>query len=85
MSLVNQQMQLWNWAPLLKSTSFEGFKRGTTLFQWSWKCMTHAGVIWIVSSRSVLVFSMIDNWEVIYLYFCIQIFKQRVSIVSNLL
>jgi hypothetical protein len=24
------------------------------------------GVIWIVSLRRVLVFSMIDNWEVIY-------------------
>jgi hypothetical protein len=27
----------------------------------------HSGVIWIVSLESVLVFSTIDNWEVIYL------------------
>ncbi len=40
----------------------------------------HSSVIWIVSSRSVLVFSIIDDREVIYPYFCIQLFKQCVNI-----
>jgi hypothetical protein len=26
----------------------------------------HFGVIWIISSGSVPIFSMMDNWEVIY-------------------
>jgi hypothetical protein len=30
--------------------------------------MMHLNVIWIVSLVNVFVFSMIDNWEVIYLY-----------------
>jgi hypothetical protein len=42
------------------------FMRGTTLFQWPWRCMAHPGMIWIVSSRIVLVFSTISNQEVIY-------------------
>jgi hypothetical protein len=38
-------------------------------------------MIWIVSSRNVSVFSIIDDGEVIYLlFFCIQFFKQCVSI-----
>jgi hypothetical protein len=32
MSLVDQQVQLWNLVPLLKSASIEGFMKGTTLF-----------------------------------------------------
>jgi hypothetical protein len=28
--------------------------------------MTNPGVIWIVSSGNVFVFSMINDWEVIY-------------------
>jgi hypothetical protein len=55
-SLIHQQVQLWNLIPLLKSTNIKGFMRGTT----------HLGMIWIVSSRNVLVFSTINNWEVIY-------------------
>ncbi len=42
--------------------------RGTTLFQWPWRCTTHLNVIWIISLVNVLIFSMIDNWEVIYPY-----------------
>ncbi len=66
MSLVNQQVQLWNLAPLLRSASIEGFMKGTILFQWPWRCTAHLGVIWIVSSRSVLIFFMIDDRKVIY-------------------
>jgi hypothetical protein len=47
----------------------EGFMRGTTLFQWPWRCMTHLGVIWIVSLGSVPIFSTIDNRKVIYPHF----------------
>jgi hypothetical protein len=39
----------------------QGFMRGTTLFQWPWKCMVHPGVIWIISSGTVPIFSIIDN------------------------
>ncbi len=68
-SLINQQMQLWNLTPLLRSTSIKVFMKGITLFWWSWRCMGHLGMIWIISSRSVLVFSTIDNQKVIYLWF----------------
>jgi hypothetical protein len=30
------------------------------------KCMVHPSVIWIILSGNVLVFSMRDDWEVIY-------------------
>ncbi len=66
MSSINQQVQLWNLMPLLKFANIKGFMKGTILFWWSWRCMMLLGVIWIVSLRRVLVFSMIDNWEVIY-------------------
>ncbi len=36
-------------------------------------------VIWIISLGSMFIFFMIDDWEVI-LSFCIQFFRQRVSI-----
>ncbi len=52
---------------LLKSASIEGFMKGIILFWWSWRCTIHPGVIWIVSLESVLIFFMINNWEVIYL------------------
>ncbi len=67
-SLLDQQVQLWHLAPLLKSTSIEGFIKDTILFRWPWRCMAHSGVICIVSSRSVFIFSMIDDQEVIYSY-----------------
>jgi len=67
--------------PLLRSTSIGGFIKGTILFQWPWKCMTHSGVIWIVSSRNVPIFSTIDNQKVIYPYlFAIYFSRQRVNI-----
>jgi hypothetical protein len=65
MSLINQHVQLWNLTPLLKFTNIKGFIRGTTLFRWPWRCTTHTILIWIVSSRSVFMFSMINNWEII--------------------
>jgi hypothetical protein len=65
-SLVNQHVQLWNLVPLLRSTSIEGFMRGTTLFWWPWRCMAHPSVIWIVSLRNVFIFSTIDGRKVIY-------------------
>jgi hypothetical protein len=41
-------------------------------FQWPWRSPTHLGLIWIVSSKSVLVFSMIND---VSLFFCIQFFR----------
>ncbi len=75
MSLVDQQMYLQNLTSLLKSASIEGFMRGTILFHWPWRCIIHSGVIWIVSSKSVPVFSTIDNWKVIILVFLHLIFQ----------
>ncbi len=66
MSLVNQHVQLWNLMPLLISINIKGFMKGTTLFQWPWRCTMHLNVIWIISLRSVFVFSTIDDWKVIY-------------------
>ncbi len=55
--------------------------RGTTLFRQLWRCTAHLGVIKIVSSKSVFVFSTIDDEELIYpCFFCIQFFKQHLSI-----
>jgi hypothetical protein len=45
---------------------YRGFMRGITLFRWPWRCTTHSNVIWIFSSGKILVFSMIDNREIIY-------------------
>jgi hypothetical protein len=59
-------VQLQNLMPLLRFANIEGFVVGTILFEWPWRCMVHLNVIWIVSSRSVLIFSMIDDWNVIY-------------------
>jgi hypothetical protein len=43
--------------------------------------MAHPGVIWIISSGNVPVFSTIDNWKGnLSLFFCIQFFRQCVSI-----
>ncbi len=66
MSLFNQQVQLQNLMPLLRSSSIKGFMRGTILFPWPWRCTTPSSMIWIVSSGSVPIFSTIDDWEVIY-------------------
>ncbi len=66
MSLVDQQVQLWNLTPLLRFANIKGFTWGINLFQWPWKCTTHSGVIWIVSSKNVLVFFTIDDQKVIY-------------------
>ncbi len=55
--------------------------RGTTLFRWSWRCTTHSGKIWIVLSKSVLIFSTIDDEVIIYpCIFLFNFFKQRVNI-----
>ncbi len=43
--------------------------------------MAHPSVIWIISLRNVLIFPIIDNQEVIYLFYYIQFFMQHVSIV----
>jgi hypothetical protein len=66
MSLVNQQMQLQNLAPLLRPTNIEGFVRGTILFWWPWRCMTHPSMTFIISLRNMFVFSTIDDYKVIY-------------------
>ncbi len=79
MSLINQQVQVWNLMPLLISASIEGFVRGTILLWWPWRCMTYLGTIWIVLSRSVPVVSTINDREIIYP--CIFAF----NFVSNLL
>jgi len=62
----DQQVQLQNLMPLLRSVNIEGFMKNNILFQWPWRCTTHLGVIWIISSGSVLVFFIIDDQEVIY-------------------
>jgi hypothetical protein len=66
MSLVDQPVYLWNLMPLLRSINIESFMKDVTLFRWLWKCTLHLGVIWIVSSRNVFIFSMIDDQEIIY-------------------
>ncbi len=68
MSLIDQQVQLPNLTPLQKSVSIKDFMKGTTLFWWPWRCIMHLGVTWIISSRSVFVFSTIGDREVIYPY-----------------
>ncbi len=51
---------------IVKIYKYRGLHQGTILFWWPWRCTTHLSVIWIVSSGNVLVFSMIDNQEIIY-------------------
>jgi hypothetical protein len=52
---------------IAKFCKYERFHEGTILFRWPWRCTTQEGVIWIISSGNVLVFCMINDWEVIYL------------------
>jgi len=68
MSLVDQHVQLRNLAPLLRFANKKGFRKGTILFWWPWRCTVHPGMIWIVSLGNVFIFSMIDDWGVIYLH-----------------
>jgi hypothetical protein len=85
-SLIDQHVQLQNLAPFLKSTNIESFKRGTILFQWPWKCTTQSGVIWIISSRNMLIFSTIDNQKVIYpCLFAINFSSNMLILLSNML
>jgi hypothetical protein len=65
MSLLNQLMHLQNLMSLLRSANMKGFMKGTTLFQWPWRCTTHLGVICIVSSGNCSSFSINDQ-NVIY-------------------
>jgi hypothetical protein len=37
-----------------------------TLFWWPWRCTTHLGMILIISSRNVPIYSIIDYQEAIY-------------------
>jgi hypothetical protein len=46
----------------------EGFMKGTNLFQWQWRCTMNPNMIWIISFRNMLIFSTIDDQEVIYPY-----------------
>jgi hypothetical protein len=68
MSLVDQQMQLRNLTPLLRSRNVKGFMRGTTLFRWPWRCMMHSSMIWIVSLGSVPVFSIEKSFILVFLH-----------------
>jgi hypothetical protein len=52
---------------IAKIFKYKRFHEGTILFRWPWRCRTHLGVIWIISLGNVLVFSIINDWEVIYL------------------
>jgi hypothetical protein len=54
---------------IAKFANIKGSMMGTTLFQWPWRCTTFLGVIWIMSSRNVFIFSIINNQEVTYSYF----------------
>ncbi len=81
MSLVDQQVQLRNLAPLLKFANIKGFMKGITLFRWPWRCTMHSGMMWIVLSGSMPILSTIDDQEVIYpCLFAFIFFKQHVSI-----
>jgi hypothetical protein len=69
---------------IVKSTNMEGFVRGTILFQWPWRCTEHPNMIWIISLRSVPIFSTIDNRKVIYsFFFTFNFFLQHVGITLN--
>ncbi len=61
----------------------KSFKRGTILFQWPWRCIMHLGMIRIVSSRNVLVFSAIDDQEVVYPLFLHSIFQTTCQYCSS--
>ncbi len=60
-----------NLTSLLKSTNIKGLHEGHHFILMTTE--VHLGLIWIVSSRSVPVFSMINDQEVIY--FCFFAFK----------
>jgi hypothetical protein len=86
MSLINQWVVLRNLTSLLKFASIEGFVKGTTLFWWPWRCTMHPGVIWIISSWNVLVFFMIDYWEIInYCIFAFNFSSNVLVLVFNML
>ncbi len=71
---------------IIKCISIEGFMKGTILFPWPWRCMVHPSMIWIISSKIMLVFFMIDNQEVICPYIFAFNFSDNVLILfSNLL
>jgi hypothetical protein len=55
-SVLDQQVQLQNLTPLLRSISIEGFMRNIILFWWSWKCMTHLGWCGSFHQRTCLFF-----------------------------
>jgi hypothetical protein len=48
---------------IVKIHKYRGFHEGHHFIP---MVMAHPGMIWIVSSRNVLVFFMIGDWEVIY-------------------
>jgi hypothetical protein len=53
---------------IAKICKYNRFHEGTILFRWPWKCTAHLGMIWIISSGNVLIYSMINDWEVIYFF-----------------
>jgi len=78
-SIVDQQVQSRNLAPLLKSESIKGFMRGIILFRWPWRCTSHLCAICTASSNSFFYNTQLGSQ--FFLSFCIQFFKQCVSIV----
>ncbi len=56
-SLIDQQVQLQNLTPLLRSTNIEEHHFISML----WRCTVHLGLIWIVSLGNVPIFLKIDD------------------------
>jgi hypothetical protein len=46
---------------IVKICKYRRLHEITILFRWPWSCMAHPGVIWIVSSKNVFIFSTIND------------------------
>jgi hypothetical protein len=66
---------------LQKSTSIKGFMKGTTLFQWPWRSMAHLSDMDCFIRECACLFHDRRSRGHLSLPFCIQFFKQCVSIV----
>jgi len=51
---------------IAKICKYKRLQEGHHFFPMPWRCTTHLGMIWIVSSGSAFFFFTIDNQEVFY-------------------
>jgi hypothetical protein len=51
---------------IVKIRKYNGLHEGHHLCRWPWRCTAYSSVIWIVSLENVLIFSMINDQEVIH-------------------